>query len=352
MTCYRCFSIFSCLLMILAGCATKALPPTAQESSEAASTPAPQLTSPAARVNYYRGLVSVPGITVDRKLDDGAAKHARYVLENRSGPVDFTWLDGRLRQYQPGQGIHEEDKNNAWYTPQGAAVAETCDVFQTTNIPANGGIIIDQFMTTPFLALSTLDFSQSLIGYGQDCKDGECIAVASIEMRLTPMQEDVYFQKDENSREVKFVDEDKGRLWFKTPLEFPPPGSDLQALPLGDFGYLDAITACPGYAHPAGSPILLSLGRGFGTSAAVYLSDHSLSDGGEPVEHCAFDVTGYSNPDANQQKVFRDGMLETLGVVMIPRKPLVPGHTYDVSMTVESKTYKWSFKAAASDGAK
>ncbi|GEM_PF-6832006 len=37
---------------------------------------------------------------------------------------------------------------------------------------------------------------------------------------------------------------------------------------------------------------------------------------------------------------------------MIPRKPLEPGHTFEVSMTVDSKVYRWSFKTAPGDSSK
>lgn len=344
MTCYRCFSVCFWLLLALAACAAKAWPAMANETPAAAATPAPQLSSGAARVNYYRRLVSLPGITVDQKLDDGAAKHARYVLENHLAPVDFTWSDGHLKAYPPAAGFHKEDENNHWYTPEGARAAGPSDVFATTSIPADGGVIIDQFMTSPVNALATLDFEQSLIGFGSYCKGGECIAVAAIGMGLPLFQVDVYFNRDE------------GHLWFKSPLEFPPPGTDLPARPLADFGYLDALTACPGYTHPAGAPILLSLGQPLGLpfdmSHAVHVSAHSLLDGGQPVEHCAFDTMGYANPDAKQRLLFRVWLNRALAVVMIPRKPLEPGHTYDVSMTVESKTYKWSFKTAPAAAAK
>jgi hypothetical protein len=33
-----------------------------------------------------------------------------------------------------------------------------------------------------------------------------------------------------------------------------------------------------------------------------------------------------------------------LAAVVIPREPLEAGHTYTVSMTADSKEYKWSFK--------
>ena len=332
-----------CLAMAVLGCSTAAPIASAPSAPEAKASPAPQLTSAVARINYYRGLVSFPGITIVPRLDKGAADHARYVLENNLEPVDFTYHDGQLKQFKPPPGVHEEDPHNPWYTPEGEEAAKFCDVFEASSVPLNGGAIVDQFMTTPFMAMSTLDPTQSGIGYGQICNANKCIVVTPIWIGFAPGW-DTYFAEDNTIQRVKLSDDDVERLWLKTPRQFPPPGSDLPNATLGNFDYLDPLTACPGYTHPAGAPILLSIGWARDADASVMLSAHSLSEDGKPIESCAFDATSYTNPNLDQQKLFRSELIRTLGAVMIPKAPLKPGHTYEVAMTLNSKTYQWSFK--------
>ncbi|GEM_PF-6417679 len=110
-------------LLLLAACAPNhvssgagAANTTESKGPQAAATPAPQLTSAVARVNYYRGLLDLPKMTIAPSLNDGAAKHARYVSENHLEPVDFTYADGQLKQFKPAKGVHEEDPGNPWYT--------------------------------------------------------------------------------------------------------------------------------------------------------------------------------------------------------------------------------------------
>ncbi len=101
-------------------------------------------------------------------------------------------------------------------------------------------------------------------------------------------------------------------MWLKTPRQFPPPGSELPAKPLGNFGYLDPLTACPGYTYPAGAPIPLSLGWARDMNAAIMLTAHGLFENGKPLESCAFDAASYVNPDPSQQKLFKEGLLHSL----------------------------------------
>jgi hypothetical protein len=136
-------------------------------------------------------------------------------------------------------------------------------------------------------------------------------------------------------------------LLLKSPREYPPLGGDLSNTSLGDFGYLDPLTACKGYHYPAGGPVMLSLGWGRDIGAAVHLTSHSFSEDGTEIEHCAYDATTYNNPDPDQQKIVRDGLVRYLAAVIIPRKPLKAGSTYSVSMTVDSTPYEWSFKVGS-----
>lgn len=350
------------IVLTLAGCGTTPQQPV--QHAQPIATPAPVITSAVTRINYYRRLVHWTGISRAPSLDAGAAMHARYVLENHLQPT-FIDDNGQLKQIepQPGflralvnassgmsdtdgiqSGLYEEDPKNPWYTREGAEAAKSCLVFQSSKVPDDGGAIIDQLMSEPVSAIAILDPTASAVGYGQYCDGAKCIVVTPfwVGSMLTSSE----LVEDPNQK-VKLADIDVQRMWLKTPREYPPSGSPLPTKPLGNLGYFDPLTSCPGYTRPAGGPILLSLGWGRDADVAVRLSSYSLSESGKRLESCAFDATSYQNPDIDQQTIVRRELINTLGAVMIPRNPLEAGHTYDVSMTVNDKTYEWSFTTAS-----
>jgi hypothetical protein len=85
-----------------------------------------------------------------------------------------------------------------------------------------------------------------------------------------------------------------------------------------------------------------------GADRESQLGDFSLSqvnaDGTRtPLEACGFDSQSYANPDASVQRLAREILINYAAVVVIPRKPLLKGGKYNVSLTAEAKPYSWSF---------
>jgi hypothetical protein len=106
----------------------------------------------------------------------------------------------------------------------------------------------------------------------------------------------------------------------------------------------DPLTSCPGYATPAGLPIIIQVGPG---NRTPHITAHSITRNGVSLEHCAFDETTYTNPDAAEQSVGRNVLDIRDAVVLIPRAPLDQWTEYSVSVTADGQTYRWSFTVGA-----
>jgi uncharacterized protein YkwD len=295
------------------GPVAESVPAAPAEESEAKSLlPAPQWLK---RLNYYRELARENPVNEDETLSDGDRKHSRYLLEN--------YIDLLKHGENLGSGMHMEESDKPWYTPEGAAAAAHSDVFEGCSpLDANGAI--DGWMSGPFHRLSMLNPGLAAAGFGTYRKGGCWTAGLDLHQGIKPRT-------------------------LPHPIEFPPDGATI-ALEFTKNEWPDPLTACPGYQAPAGLPITLEIGA----FADTQLGDHSLQRGGEELEHCAFDAATYTNSDAATEDQGRS-VLKTYGaVILIPREPLIPGERYTVSITAQGKPYTWSFtvarKAAAAGG--
>ena len=104
------------------------------------------------------------------------------------------------------------------------------------------------------------------------------------------------------------------------------------------------MSACAGYTAPSGLPILLQIGSG---AVTPNVTAHSFTQDGAPLDHCVFDETTYVHPDGGTQNTGRNILNARDAIVLIPRQPLAPGATYQVSMTVSGQVYVWTFTVAA-----
>jgi len=99
------------------------------------------------------------------------------------------------------------------------------------------------------------------------------------------------------------------------------------------------LTACPNYAFPVGVPITIQLG----VNVDAKLTSYALTQASKAVEACGFDAATYSNPNPEEMKRAVGGMKLNGEVVIVPRKTLERGATYEVSATVNDQPYSWSF---------
>ncbi len=257
-----------------------------------------------ARVNYYRAMVKLPPVTEEPALSDGDLKHARYLVENYLG-------SGRSGA-ELGDAAHQEDASRPWYTPEGFIAAQSSDVAYGCT-PFKAQDEIDGWVSGPFHRLSVMNPGLRSAGFGSYTK-GDCWAAAL---------------------DVHLVAESRP---LTHPVEFPPDGATIP-LPFEKGEWPDPLTSCPGYTAPTGLPVTIA----FGLGADVRLSAHSLTEGGRPIEYCAFDATTYANPDSFAEDRGRNVLKGFGAAVLIPREPLRPGANYAVSMTVGGETYAWSF---------
>jgi hypothetical protein len=119
-------------------------------------------------------------------------------------------------------------------------------------------------------------------------------------------------------------------------------------VPIGAMTYGEwpnPLASCPGYRLPTGLPITVQTGE----DQSPALSSSSISDETDhlELESCAFDAVTYRNPDPGQQEAAVHSLHSFGAVVLIPRHPLQPGHTYRVSMTIGGQNSFWTFSVQA-----
>jgi uncharacterized protein YkwD len=268
---------------------------------------APSSSSWLERVNYWRALAGLAAVSGASKLSTAAEEHSRYLVKHA--------LEGELDELAAG-GAHTEELSDPWYTPAGLAAAQNGDV----DPPCRGCPLfsaaqqIDDFLAIPFHRLAILDPQITEVGYGSYTEGGLQAAVLYLP-----------------------VPRDAGTS-FKQPIEFPPNGSTV-GLAAYEPEWPDPLSSCPGYASPAGIPITMELGRWL----VPEVSGYSVEMGKQTLESCAFNASSYQNPNEAAQARARNILKAYGAVVLIPRAPLASGQTYGVSITVNGKTYSWSF---------
>jgi hypothetical protein len=256
-------------------------------------------------INQMRGLGNLAPLTENPDWSDGDWKHARYMVKN-----DFIG--------------HEEDASLPYYTPEGALAGASGNVMVHTDINLTDEYAIDLWLSGPFHGLGILDPRLEQTGFSS------------------------YREYDGGWQMAAVLDVIRGRTRFPSPETYPVmwPGNQTTT-PLTTYAgneSPDPLTSCPGYRAPTGQPIYLILGSG---EVTPVVTSHSFLKGGEPVDHCIFDQTTYSNPYPSYQSYARSILNSRDAVILIPRAPLVPDESYSVSITVNDQTYAWEFFVAA-----
>ena len=120
------------------------------------------------------------------------------------------------------------------------------------------------------------------------------------------------------------------------PVYYPAPGGHMPHLAYDGGESPDPLEACPGYEVPTGPPIALQLGEG---DVVPDVTASTLRSGGAAQEHCTFDETTYPNDYGGAGLGMRDA------VVVMPRRQLVAGRSYEVTIEANGRVYSWSFVA-------
>ena len=263
-------------------------------------TPKPDAEEWLAHLNSYRLMAGLDPVTENPDWENGAYLHSRYMVKN-----DFIG--------------HTENPDNEWYSTEGEQAAQSSNLAASQSFSAGDSYAIDLWMQAPFHAVGILDPRLTRVGYGSFREDD-----GGLQMGATL---DVIRGRGGLPETVSF------------PIAWPTDGSTL-TLTSHYSEYPDPLSSCSGYQVPAGVPILLQIGSGDLTPQVL---SHSFAQGDQPLDHCVFDETNYSNPDATAQSLGRAILGARDTIVLIPRQPLVPGATYTATITLESGSYTWSF---------
>lgn len=268
--------------------------------SGAPATPTPTPWYWLTYVNSFRAMSGLPRLVEDASWSNGNQLHARYMVKNNVVQ-------------------HSEDPNNTWYTPEGAAAAQSSNLVANSQVDLTDAWAIDAWMVAPFHSASLLDPQLARAGFGSYRQaDGGIQMAAGIDVLrgLGDLPSGVTF-----------------------PILWPGPGA---VVPLRMYWEEtpNPLTSCPGYQAPTGLPIVVQVGAG---SQTPNVTGHAFTRDSTPLEHCVFSETTYVNPDGGLQNLGRSILNKRDAVIIIPRAPLEPKTTYTVSLAVDGRTHTWSF---------
>jgi cysteine-rich secretory family protein len=307
-TCARRPASVGCAALLLGAILPLAIP------ARAASPPPPWL----ARINMYRAMDQLPPIANDRALTTGDQNHAVYLIKN---------FAQRLRDGSATPAdINSESSSTPLFTKAGRDAAphsETDFVFGEHQSPEDA---IDLWMQGPHHRMLLLNPALIRIGYGFYCENGLCAQTVDV---------------------VDGIDSKPIAPDNQYAIEFPPADSTLS---LNDLPHEmpDPLSACPGYAYPAGLPITFEIGFSARAKLSAYSIVKSDEPGAPPIEACGYDAYSYRN-ESRAQTGRIVGDLRSFGaIVVIPRRPLDPGN-YRARVTVNDKQFSWMFAIAPND---
>ena len=301
------------------------MPSTASVQPSATTTAASLQPSSLVQLNHYRELAHLDSVVEDPNLSRADRLHAEYLVRNfpdaiRSG-VGF------------GVAAHLEDPARPGFSPQGAAAAKASDVDEWRQTSAGDLTIrppskelapqwnIDRWTSAPLHRPAILSPLLKKVGYGMYCASDLCAACLDLG----------------HGAEAPGITS----LSFSQPVQFPPPGSEV-ALRTLYLEWPDPRSGCPGYQSPSGIPITVQVGAWIPAKLdafALLRTDKTKT----VLDACGFDSGSYVNADPAQQALVREILHDFGMVVLIPRRPLERGASYDVGITVNGNKYNWSF---------
>lgn len=258
------------------------------------------------RVNLYRATAGLPPATENRSLSQGIWQHARYMVRN-----DVI--------------KHFEKPGDDWATPEGAAAAAASDLAGSSRTSESDSWAIDTWMQAPFHAVGILDPALRDVGFGMYSLPGGSIQTAA--------GLDVLRGRAAQPARANY------------PVVWPANGASVP-IAAHTSEYPNPLSSCRGYKAPSGLPLIVQLGPGdtlpHATRSELFLDN-------QPLEHCVFDQTTYRNNQRVEQDLGRSILAARNAIVVIPRRPLIPGLSYRVRVTSNGRTIDWTFRVSAPD---
>ena len=256
-------------------------------------------------INGIRKQSGIAALRENKAWSEACQLHSRYMVKN-----DVL--------------THSEDPGNQWYTHEGAAAAQNSNIMGSSDTRSADEEAIRLWISEPFHGIGLLDPQLELVGFGSFREDSGKWKMAAA---LDVASGNTNTEPPENTYPV---------LW-------PPNGGTTTIRSYGGSEWPDPLTSCPGYKTPTGPPIYLQIGSG---NLIPEVTASTFQRGDKHLEHCIFDETNYLNPGTNnEQEIGRSSLNARDAIILIPREPLKAGATYKVSISVNEKTYTWSFTA-------
>jgi hypothetical protein len=266
------------------------------------------------RVNAYRAQAKLPPVTENVDWSASLRRHALYMV--KTGSIEHA----------------ESQRSSPYFSADGSAAGEKSNVAGWSSASYGDAAFVDLWMEGPFHAVAILDplLRQTAFGsYRDAAAPGTMKAAAALNV-LSGQD-----QKLAAPASVRF------------PVMWPADGQTT-TLTAGSPGeYPDPLGSCPaGYSSPTGVPIYVLLGPGPGVKPQV--QSVVLKQATQALEACTFDGTNFRGADADATSLGRDILRVRSAIVIIPKRPLLPGARYTVALTNSGQSYSWSFAVSAS----
>jgi hypothetical protein len=276
------------------------------------------------RLNEYRSLAGVDPVTLDVERGTALWLHTRYLAEN-------------------GVTGYSEDPRKPWYTFPGAQASRRSSLTSlaydlSSHYRAewdDPAWPIDALVNAPFNFLRFMSPELGKVHVATYHSPASCGDFSPCE----PKERDWFISAVQGSSLVPRKAE--GNVRFPehqqtvTTLSFhqDTPHFFTEENP-------DPLTACPGYASPAGLPIFTMSGE---SSDPPAITGSQLERNGTPVDHCVFTADTYTNPDESHQSFARSILRWDGAVMLMPREPLEPNSTYTVTISTSTGVDSWEF---------
>jgi Cysteine-rich secretory protein family len=326
--------------------------------------------------NLYRASAGVDSITENLEASAGAVAHSKYLVLNRAVG-------------------HDEYPDKKGFSRAGLRAGKTGDVYIAYGLLQTQRQLIEGWMTAPFHGLAILSNGVTSFGFGAagdkrysaatlpirwdtytEPTDEELAALVEPDFdkafallnKKFPGVTNVGCDGSSNSDGSKIVITcGKRRFLYENetirelrPDEVAPPAGKYQtdpptpkpttvwpgpdtSVPLVAYSgneSPDPLAGCPGFGKTAGLPILIERDK------ATEISVASLVEvGGGPLELCTLTEKLFTSNDSSQTE-FVSSLLYRKAI-LIPRKNLRPGASYDVSVTfTDGETKAWRFSSS------